>query len=285
MQAIVESIQSSPAQSFTCLDHDLEAFHDDYHRHIELELTWIVESSGKRLVGDKLASFVSGDLVLIGSNLPHQYRSEGPGPARAKVIQFAPEVFGSPFLSLPEFRSIETLQHRARRGLSFSNRAVSAITPLIEKLFQLPEGSERAVALISLLLEISKRKGTPLASLGYGEHASSRSIARIGRVIDWIDRQTEAGDPVQLQEAARVAALHPQSVSRFFLQHTGMNFQRYLQVVRIGKAAQKLIETDDPISSIALDVGYASQSNFNRQFQQIHKMTPTQYRAELGSGR
>ena len=285
MRAVIENITASRRQAFACLSHDLEAFDNDYHRHVEIELTWIEESSGKRLIGDSLETFSGGDLVLIGSDLPHQYRSEGSGRARAKVIQFPPDGWGDRFGELPEFREINDLLERASRALVFSPHASEEITPLIAELFALPEGFDRAIALLRILEALASAEARPLASIGFSGQVSSRSIDRLGRIMKLIDRRTELGETVSLKDVASVAALHPQSVSRFFLQHTGMSFQRYLQVTRIGKAARKLIETDDPISTIALDVGYSTQSNFNRQFLEVHEMTPTEYRRGVRTGR
>ncbi|MEM9017097.1 MAG: AraC family ligand binding domain-containing protein, partial [Verrucomicrobiota bacterium] len=148
MRVVVETITSSPQQSFTCLGLDLEAFDNDYHRHVEIELTWIEKSSGKRLIGDSLETFSEGDLVLIGSNLPHQYRSEGSGPARAKVIQFPPDWLGERFGKWPEFREIPDLLQRAARGLVFSRDTSAEVTPLIAELFTEPEGFDRAISLL-----------------------------------------------------------------------------------------------------------------------------------------
>lgn len=282
MRPTVESIFPSPGQSFTCLNHDLPEFHNDYHKHPEMELTRIIEGSGKRLIGDSLQRFSDGDLVLIGTQVPHQYESERLGRARAQVIQFLPGLFGKSLLLLPEFRSIGDLEKRAATGLVFFGRCREMVEPIFDELFTSATKGKRAVLLLEILLLLSQADEVhPLASPGYVDQVSEKSVARLGRVIAGINQFVDAGLPVSLEEVAKIAALHPQSVSRFFQQHTGMSFQEYLQTIRVGKATRKLIETNDNISNIALDVGFPSQSNFNRQFRRIHKMTPSQYRSRL----
>lgn len=59
------------------------------------------------------------------------------------------------------------------------------------------------------------------------------------------------------------------------------NFNQFLNQYRIEEAARRLQDVREqhiPISSIALDVGYASLSSFNKAFKEIHGVTPSVYR-------
>lgn len=60
------------------------------------------------------------------------------------------------------------------------------------------------------------------------------------------------------------------------------NFNQYLNQYRIAEAARRLqdpAETHLPISTIALDVGYASLSSFNKAFKEAHGVTPSIFRS------
>lgn len=60
------------------------------------------------------------------------------------------------------------------------------------------------------------------------------------------------------------------------------NFNQYLNQYRIAEAARRLQDpTEKPvaISTIALDVGYASLSSFNKAFKELHGVTPSIYRS------
>jgi len=56
------------------------------------------------------------------------------------------------------------------------------------------------------------------------------------------------------------------------------NFTEFLNEFRLTYVTKKLLETDLPILSIALDAGYKSISPFNRAFKAKYGMTPSQYR-------
>lgn len=61
------------------------------------------------------------------------------------------------------------------------------------------------------------------------------------------------------------------------------NFNEYINELRIGEAAERLVkEPDTPVTNIALDVGYRTMSSFNRAFRKIHNSTPSDYREKLG---
>lgn len=57
------------------------------------------------------------------------------------------------------------------------------------------------------------------------------------------------------------------------------NFNQFLNNYRIQDASRQLQETQAPVSSIALGVGYSSLSVFNKAFKDRFDMTPTEYRS------
>src|SRR5437764_14959065 len=80
----------------------------NWHFHPEHELTLILRGSGQRFVGDDIADFRAGDLVLLGSNLPHTWCSRQPvrnPPHDAIVVQFMADFLGETFLDRPETRA------------------------------------------------------------------------------------------------------------------------------------------------------------------------------------
>lgn len=56
------------------------------------------------------------------------------------------------------------------------------------------------------------------------------------------------------------------------------NFNQFLNHYRVDEAAQQLVKTDASVSNIALEVGFASLSAFNKAFKDRYGMTPTTYR-------
>lgn len=67
-------------------------------------------------------------------------------------------------------------------------------------------------------------------------------------------------------------------ISHFFKEKTGESVMSYLENLRIEKATELLIDTDDTIDTISEKVGYNSSHSFRRAFKRVLKMTPNVYR-------
>ena len=81
-----------------------------WHYHPEIELVYINFGVGKRQVGTHLSNYQSGDLILIGSYLPHTGFTKGFEENQKEiVIQFKPEIFEKAFQNL-EFIEVMVIQ-------------------------------------------------------------------------------------------------------------------------------------------------------------------------------
>ena len=113
IKASYEVLQPTNTQSFLVRKFDKLAFDAPYHFHEEYELTCILNGSGKRYVGSHMEDFVTGDLVLLGPNLPHCWKLEGkdvlPSDAGAIVIQFNDAFLGDDFFNKAELQPIKKL--------------------------------------------------------------------------------------------------------------------------------------------------------------------------------
>src|SRR5699024_2078508 len=113
--------------------------YNHWHYHPEIELTLIRKGRGMRLVGDSVEPFNDGDLVLLGGNLPHYWRSdpiyfqELPGlRIEAVAIHFKEDFWGEQLLGLPEFKHIRELLLLSKRGLRINGETHKIISVMME---------------------------------------------------------------------------------------------------------------------------------------------------------
>ncbi|MEO5889841.1 MAG: cupin domain-containing protein [Ferruginibacter sp.] len=91
-------------------------YNSPFHYHPELELIYIKEGNGKRVIGDKSDSFNAGDIVFVGSNLPHEWKNDQEFRkdstnlhSHSIVAYFNKEVFSKDFYNLRESYKINSL--------------------------------------------------------------------------------------------------------------------------------------------------------------------------------
>ena len=51
-------------------------FYDSFHYHPEVQISFILEGTGTRIIGNSVGRFNSNEIYLIGSNIPHIFKSD-----------------------------------------------------------------------------------------------------------------------------------------------------------------------------------------------------------------
>ena len=67
--------------------------------------------------------------------------------------------------------------------------------------------------------------------------------------------------------------------SRYFNKAAESTFGNLVNRIRIQKACELLMHTDQHVSSICYAVGFNNIANFNRRFREVRQMTPSEFRA------
>ena len=276
------------AGSFHCRCFDVPSFGTPWHFHPEWELTLIVESRGQRFVGDNIAAFAPGDLVLLGPNLPHCWLNvpspEGYGAsvgrARSVVVQFGANLLGAGWQEGPEMRAVRSLlTDRASRGVCFVGPAAQRLGGRLAALpgqHALPRLLE-LVALLDALARLPARAARPLASEGFTPALNLAQAKRLETICRFVHGHFR--DAIRLAEMAALAHLTPEAFSRFFKQKTGKTFVEFLNDVRIGEACRLLIEQETlGVTEICYACGFENVSNFNRHFRLRHRLSPRDFR-------
>lgn len=81
-----------------------------------------------------------------------------------------------------------------------------------------------------------------------------------------------------LGHLAEVAGMSEYHFSRLFKKAAGYSPSQFFIRLRMARARQLLVETDQSVIDIGLEVGYSSPSHFSQVFKREVGVTPTQYR-------
>jgi AraC family transcriptional regulator len=111
-----------------------------------------------------------------------------------------------------------------------------------------------------------------------------RSSARVPRDLRSLRSACEFvhahfDENLTLAQVARAAQVHPVYLGHIFRQEFGETLGEYLNRVRVQAAAERLANSELPLSAIALDSGFYDQSHFTRIFRHVTGATPGAFRA------
>lgn len=118
-------------------------------------------------------------------------------------------------------------------------------------------------------------------------HLAEGSDGRAGWLFALVDNQMKAAitsmhdDPAHrwtLQELAERSGMSRSIFASKFKATVGTAPMEYLTRWRMLLAGQRLTSSDDPISVIALSLGYESESAFGKAFRRVIRSSPRQYR-------
>lgn len=282
MKPILRKIDTGTAHSFSIREDIGPYLYNHWHYHPEAELTLIRRGKGTRLVGDSLQPFENGDLILLGANIPHLWRSDAsyfvpssPLSIEAIAIHFKPDFWGDTFLGLPEMASIKKLLDAAQRGIKLTGNTRKRIAVNMEEVIR-----AKGVARINCLLQMLEFAATSneyelLSSPGFLQTFNASNTDRIDQIFHYTF--TYFKEPLSIENVASAVNLSPHSFCRYFKTRTLKTYWQFLLEVRIGHACKRLIENEQNISQIAFESGFTNLSNFNRQFKAITGLTPQQY--------
>jgi len=92
---------------------------------------------------------------------------------------------------------------------------------------------------------------------------------------------TNFADNITLESIADSMHMSKYHISHLFNDKLGLNFNTYLNTIRINTACDLLEDTDKKIADISEEVGFGSIRSFNRAFQSIMNMSPLEYRNQI----
>lgn len=99
---------------------------------------------------------------------------------------------------------------------------------------------------------------------------------RVRRAVDWL--ASHLRDPFSLGVLARHCGLSVSRIAHLFREQVGVSPQKYVDELRLQRAAQLLRSTSLGIAEIAAETGYANAFYFSNRFRKMTGQSPTQYR-------
>jgi AraC-like DNA-binding protein len=240
--------------------------------------------TGRYIVGDRIDAFSAGQLVLVGSNLPHHWISDlEPGEIIADrdiVFQFHPDWIRRCQAVLPELSDVNPLLKRSARGIEFTGETALEGARELQSIGE-TAGAERLrhiFGLLGVLASAPSAENQTLAKAWLPPLDDEYAADIIDRAFAYI-LDNLVGE-VRLSAAAELIGMSESAFSKYFKRMSGQTFSDTVRKLRLAQAGKLLKDTDLPVGSIYHRAGYANLSNFNRQFRAQYGVTPREFRRQ-----
>ena len=180
------------------------------------------------------------------------------------------------------YRNLHAVSVRAHPELA---ARLHAIADRMKEIF-LAAGPDRELRCCMLLMEFMlaldehREEFAPELRSAEACTYSDSVMHRMMLVTDYIKNNLTADDLSQ-GAMAEMAGISKDYFSRIFRSITGINYSKWLNMIRLEKATELLAHQEMTLTEIAMCSGFQSISSFNRVFHTEKGMSPGEYRALL----
>jgi len=254
-------------------------FYNLFHQHEEIQLSLIKKGEGSLIVGDAVHSFQAGELIVLGSNVPHVFKSTTlkDSPSHMLTVFFKKDSFGNDFFETEELKSFDSFFEKASQSFKILTPSVEIIS-LFEALFSVSK-LERFILFLQLLKAINESPFIPLSSFAQTKKYSDNEGRRMGIIYNY--SMNHFREKITLPQIASEAAMTPQAFCRYFKKRTRKTYIEFLNEIRIEEACNLLKKHPEmSIIEIAESSGFNNISNFHRKFKELKGMRPLQFQKQ-----
>ena len=285
LDAVFAPIRLDEAFPVSSPDHTLRAeVPIEAHVHDCFEIGYCYRGSGIFIVENKFLSFQAGDAVVVNHRELHTMKGSpgsltdwyfvnlAPAELLAGIVREDSAMLSTGHFSGPEFNNVLAAEKHPE--------LCNSIRRTIDELLYRREGYHSAVrALVWEMMVLLHRILPADGEAGLAPGPVSRDkLALVTPAIRLITRNYH--EPISIEALAEKCGYSCSNFRKTFHAATGYSPQDYLKRLRLEAVSSMLRNTDEDILSIALKSGYATLSNFNRQFQAHFGMSPREWRAK-----
>ncbi len=247
--------------------------HMAFHSHENFEFLFVISGKLVITIDENVYQLSPGDMLVVNINRKHSYNGSQEMVAARFLISHMKvrELLGQEQIL---FWCNSTIDH---------NDAYQEMQRLIVRILNQSMGEQRKNRLYmnsmyyQLLHTLSENFLLTEDHVQY-EAENNKNDARIQEIFSYI--RANYRQNIMLEDIAKHLYLSPIYVSKYIKQQCGINFMELLNTVRLNRAMEDLMYSDDSVMKIALDNGFASVSAYNKVFKKAYEMTPSEFRKQ-----
>ncbi|WMJ24115.1 AraC family transcriptional regulator [Paludicola sp. MB14-C6] len=242
---------------------------EELHYHDGIELGYCSSGCGVFIIGKEIISFQAPCVTIIYPKQFHKAKSTGSSYSDWQFASFSPQMplshlnFIGPVLQAPD----------CSQSIYYQNNIL--FTLIKELIIELQNKEMDYLKSATGLLKSILVKHSRVTSNHSNNPNSASILTRIGPILNYISHNYKQS--LSVNEIASSFHISPATLRRWFSDSIHSSPLQYLHKVRTTTASSLLINTDLSVLEVAIEVGYQSQSSFQRQFQRQFHCSPTQY--------
>jgi len=243
------------------------------HTHVEIELFYCIKGDYKIVVDRKRYSVMAGELVIIGSMIPHEVVGSEDRSSRCVVLEIGPAMLGEYFSPIenqafpnPVF---DLRQEKYRNLYELFNEAARLYKESTAFSSLLVKGNIYKISAYILKEFVSENNGSTVPK-------RLNSIKAVEKSLEFI--YNNYSRRLTVEEVAASCGYSKSNFCKIFKNITNDTYHNFLNKYRIKMACTLLKSSDYSVEEIATRVGFADSKSFCRIFKLSIGITPGQYR-------
>jgi AraC-like DNA-binding protein len=254
----------------------------DWHWHDYFEINLVTSGTLNYFIENQSYVLHEGDAIFINARRLHRGYSDNPSQDSDTIV-FGGNLFCSDTSSEWYQSAVENFIRSAVNGIK-----ISAGTPWMERILtgllqihaayrQKTVGYELSIKgyLCNIFSEILQNTAADTAPT----ILETEKMGRMRTLLAYIAQNYQ--NDFSLSDLAAEIGISDAECSRFFTSQMHQTLFTFITHYRIERSCELLINTDIPISEIALQAGFNSFSYYSRRFKEKMQCTPSEYRKKI----
>ncbi|QGQ94180.1 AraC family transcriptional regulator [Paenibacillus psychroresistens] len=282
-----------------CVFRDSQLNQRHFHSHFGYELYFCMQGNGSFIAGDRLHTLERATLTIVRPMVLHHSKPDNRIPFHRFVLaveeSYLQRLFGDDEGEYEElnvnenanqFRSLaqwiaKTDQDSCHLQLNPLQMLKAKAT--LEQLAQeiMKKQSHFPMMVKSLMLQLFADLGRFHLESNKLRNESEGLKQLVERMLNYLI--THYQETISLNRLCRQFSISRSYMYQIFKQYTGTTMNEFLVAYRINKAKDLLHNIADPITEIAISVGFNDISHFCHTFKRQTGVTPSQYRVKQAS--
>lgn len=237
------------------------------HLHKYLECIYVTEGTLQLEIGTDWFRMGAQDLAVIFPDIIHQFHVEGHAPSQAAYLLGTPALAGSFAGTLRRYYPRNPVIRREQ------------VHPDIHYALDTLLRSKQDPCYFGLLqayFQVLLARVIPVCRLAEKKELEFSDLA--WQAASYISEHFM--EDISLSGIAGQLCISPYKLSRIFSGIFHINFNQYLNEIRLDYASHLLRTTGQPVTDIMISSGFSSQTTFNRTFKAKYRISPREYRSQ-----